>query len=159
MATGITSRRRAFPAATMKLVQDSAEPSDSSDARRRTRLRVLCRTRCSSFFFAPKVCISANAEEVNQHADYIPNNHGSRNNQDAIVDPEDLKEAYDRRHPWVHARSRSPPEHRHQIRQNGKRGSQSGDKTKEVRTLESRKENALRVMKKLLAPGEHHHGS
>ena len=112
-------------------------------------------TRGSRFFFAEKVRISANAEEINQNADHVPHNHGPRNNQDAVVDPEDLKDAYDRRHPWVHARTRSAPEHRHQIRQNGKGGSQTGDKAKEVRTLKAGNEDALRVMKKLLTAGEH----
>ena len=116
-------------------------------------------TRRSSFFFAAKVCISADAEEINQHADHIPHNHGSRNNQDAIVDPEDLKEAYDSRHPWVHARSRPAPEHRQQIRQNGKGGAQTGDKAKNIRTLEIGKEDALRVMNKLLTAAEHDHQS
>ena len=62
-------------------------------------------TRGPRLFFAEKVRVRANAEEINQDADHIPHNHGSRNNQDSIVDPEDLKDAYDRRHPWVHART------------------------------------------------------
>ena len=114
-------------------------------------------TRRSRFFFAEEVRISADAEEINQNADHIPHNHGSRNNQDAIVDPEDLKDAYDCRHPRVHASTRPTPEHRQQIRQNGKGCSQTGDKAKDVRTLKAGNEDALRVMKKLFTAGEQDH--
>ena len=119
-----------FPAATMGPARGSAGHSDSSDAQSTHLFSALRLNRRSRFFFAKKVRISANAEEVNQHADHIPHNHGPRNNQDAIVDPEDLKDAYDRRHPWVHARTRPAPEHRQQVRQDGKGGSKPATKPK-----------------------------
>ena len=59
-----------------------------------TPLSVLHLGRRSGFFFAAKIGISANAEEINQHADHVPRNHRSRNNQHTVVDPEDLKSPY-----------------------------------------------------------------
>ena len=43
------------------------------------------------------------------------------------------------------AKTRSTPEHRQQIRQNGKGGAQTGDKAENIRTLEIGKQEALRA--------------
>ena len=57
------------------------------------------------FFFADEVTIRAHAQEVYQYRDHVPHDYWPRSNQQAIVDPEDLKSPHDRRHPRIHTRT------------------------------------------------------
>jgi len=50
------------------------------------------------------------------HGDYVPYNRRPRKNQQTVVDPEDLEDAHDSRHPRVHACARPTPKQRDQVR-------------------------------------------
>jgi hypothetical protein len=52
-----------------------------------------------------KQYVRADVQKIDEHRHHVPNDHRSRSNQQAVLDPEDLKHAHDGRHPWVHTRA------------------------------------------------------
>ena len=83
---------------------------------------------------------------VDHDRDHVPDDHRSRNNQQAIVDPGDLKDAHDSRHPRIHPCARAPLEHGEQVRQSGEGGSEARDKTDYLRPVKWGDEQARRVV-------------
>ena len=62
-------------------------------------------TKLLGFFFVGEITICADAEEIDQDCNHVPCDHGSRSDQQTIVNPQDLKGTDDCRHPWVHTRA------------------------------------------------------
>ena len=63
----------------------------------------------SDSFFSGVVTVGKDGEEVDAHAYQVPQDDGPRNNEDAVVNPEDLEAADNGRHSRIHALSRSVP--------------------------------------------------
>lgn len=108
-------------------------------------------TCCSRRFPATEIRVGAKGEEVDAQAYHVPGDNGSRDNQYPVVNPKDLKAAGYGCHPRIHTRTRPPSDHRHQIRQDSKGGSQASNKAENIGTVKPGKEQALRILGKLLA--------
>jgi hypothetical protein len=89
---------------------------------------------CGSFFTG-EIKIRSDAYEIDQNSDYVPNDHRSRGNQQAIENPENLKETHNCRHAWVHACCGPTLQHCDQIWKRGKRRSKSGHQADDLRPL------------------------
>jgi len=57
------------------------------------------------FLLTNEVTVGADAQKVDEHRNHVPDDHRPRSNQQAVVDPEDLKDSHDCRHPRVHSRA------------------------------------------------------
>jgi hypothetical protein len=55
-----------------------------------------------AFFSADVMTVRSDAQEIDQDPDNVPYDYRSRKNQQTVVDPKDLEDANDGRHPWVH---------------------------------------------------------
>jgi Bacterial extracellular solute-binding proteins, family 3 len=94
----------------------TTSPMTHRAARRRS-----ARYRRRSFVFAAGiVTIRCHDKKVRHHGNRIPEHHGSRNDEQAVPDPQNLEDAHDRGHLRIHARARPSPHHRDQVRQGGK---------------------------------------
>src|SRR5262252_5930273 len=93
-------------------------------------------------FEAGEAEVDGDAPEIDHHRDDVPHDHRARKNQQAVVDPEELKHAHDARHRGIHALARPAPEHPDQVGDSGKRGPKTRDKPKDLRPSKSGKEQA-----------------
>ena len=65
----------------------------------------------SGSLLADEMNIRADAQEIDQNRNHVPYDDRPRSNQQAVVDPQDLKSTGDCCHRWLHARARPTLEH------------------------------------------------
>ena len=76
--------------------------------------------------------VGRDAREIDKYRDDIPQDHGTRDNQQTLVDPANLKSPHDCLYPWVRAGAGAILEHRNQVRYGGEVRSQACDKAKHL---------------------------
>ena len=86
-------------------------------------------------FFPNEIQVSGDAEGIGQHRYQIPRNHRSRSDQQAVINPENLKHAHDCRHPWIHSRARPAFQHGDQVWHCRKCRPKACQKTNDLRPL------------------------
>ena len=74
---------------------------------------------------AGKIDIGTDYQEINPHCDRIPHNDRPRFDQDAVIDPHDLKGAHNRSHRRIHAYTGTPLEHGDEIGHGSKCGAEA----------------------------------
>jgi len=92
---------------------------------------VACSRCCSPSFRADEVKVRADIQKIDQYRDHVPCDYGPRNNQQTVVDPQDLKDAHDGRHPRVNASAGATPEHGNQVGRGGEGRSKTRQKTED----------------------------
>ena len=55
------------------------------------------------------------ATEIDQHRDHVPRDHGPREDEEAVVNPHNLKSTHDGRHRGIDTLARPAPEHLDQV--------------------------------------------
>ena len=56
-----------------------------------------------AFLSSREMKIRRNIERIDDYRDHIPNDYWPRQNQQAVVDPEDLEDTHNGYHSWIHA--------------------------------------------------------
>jgi hypothetical protein len=101
----------------------------------------------SGFPFAfYEVVVRGHTEEIGGHTDDVPEHDGSRCNQQAVVNPENLEYAHNRCHPRVHALAGASFQHCDQVRSSGKGRSKARDNADDLRALKMGDQQARGVL-------------
>jgi len=90
-----------------------------------------------------KIC--ANAQRIDEDGNQIPHNYRPRQNQQSVVNPQNLEDAHDRGHAWVHSGGGTTTIHGDQVREGGKGCAKASKEAEDLRPLKSGNEQALRV--------------
>jgi hypothetical protein len=93
---------------------------------------------CLLPFSAGKMKVRGDAQKVDKHGDRVPHHHRSRDNQEPVVDPSNLKHAHDTCHRRVHALAGTSSEHGDQVGQSREGCSKTCDKADDLGLLKSR---------------------
>jgi len=82
------------------------------------------------------MAVCTQSQKIDEHGYKVPRDHRPGRNQQTIVDPEDLKDAHDGRHSWIHPGAGPPFEHGKQVGNRGEGGPETRYKTKDLGTVE-----------------------
>src|SRR4051812_29133223 len=102
-------------------------------------------SKCQALLSASEMTERCNAQKIDDDSDDVPYDDGPRRDQQAIVDPHDLKHTHDCGHARVHPGTRPTSEHREQIRHRSEGSSKTSNEPDNFGTLEPGRQQARSI--------------